>query len=274
MINLSITKDPEWRKDREKLWKDYELKIKGDYRNQEIESFKSMFMDGELKQLEDFNIGNSSLDIFPIKTPDAWEYYLQNIMDGRSPNIMKSWITMALNDSYTLTQLGWNFEERCEFFNWLLGEAFMPELKTKVPVGPNKIWLTYTLDPDWVFWHAIHAIYGWLDVGGEVNEDSDCIDIWAAKLGYLMSLFPLLDKRFFKLKLYTPREIIKPGIKPYHVQFRLQKVLAWMKDYERGGKNKGYVKEREQFLADFKSRLEALDPKPEGLDKLLDKFAR
>ena len=113
-----------------------------------------------------------------------------------------------------------------------------------------------------------------MSVGGEVDEASDHVTVWAAKLDYLMSLFPLLDKRFFELTLHPPREEIKPYIKPYHVQFRLQKVLAWMKDYERGKKKKGYLKEREQFLSDFRSRLEALDPKPEGLEALLDKFVR
>ena len=273
MIDLSITKDPEWRKQREQQWLNLEKDYKEDYTEKEVEVFRRYFFDGEVTVHGNAYVTDSaSIYLIPIRTPEAWEYALQHVIEKESSTLLSGLFVMLCQDSYG--KAGWSYEEQCEFFDWLLGKSFTPELKSKVPVGRNKVWLTHKLDPDWVFWQAIHVIYGWLSVGGEVDLVNDHITVWAAKLDYLLSIFPLLDKRFFELTLYPPREEIKPYIKPYHVQFRLQKVLGWMKDYERGGKKKGYIKEREQFLPHFKTSLEVLEPKPEGLEELLDKFVR
>ena len=135
MIDLSITKDPEWRKEREQQWSKLAKDYKADYSKEEVEVFRRYFFNGEVTEHGNAYVTDSaSIYLSPIRTPEAWEYALQHIIDKSLPTLLSGMFITLCQDSYR--KAGWSYEEQCTFFDWLLGETFTSELKTKVPVGP------------------------------------------------------------------------------------------------------------------------------------------
>lgn len=274
MLDLSFTKDPEWRRLREGQWKKKEAFLRDEFTKKELEVYRRYFMDGELTTYKDFSVNDVfKILYFPLKTPEAWEYLTQNVLEGRTNpqdpegyngfiNAMVSTVSQRMDDS------SWTHEEQCTLFTWLLGDTFERELTTKVPVGPRQLRPTHVLKPTRVFMSAISPVYFWLK-----DADSEYKPVWISKLDYLMSLISLVDERVFDVDLHDRSVRTKDGKVIVDTQRKLQHILRWMKEYVPDEEPKGPIESHQRFLADFKQRLEVLEPKPGQLGTLLEQLS-
>ena len=274
MLDLNFTKDPEWRRQREEQWAKERDFLKDEFKKKELEVYQRYFIDGELTTYKDFTVNDVfKILYFPLKTPEAWEYIMQNLMEGRvNPRDPEGYngflLGMLITVSQRMDRTAWTHEEQCTLFSWLLGDTFERELTTKVPIGPRQRRPVHILNPTRVFMSAISPVYFWLK-----DAELDYEPVWTNKLDYLMSLIPLVDERVFDVELHDRSVRTKEGKVIVDTQRRLQHILSWMKDYVPDEKPKGSIDNHKRFLADFKQRIEALEPKPGQLATLLKQLA-
>lgn len=274
MLDLNFTKDPQWRRQRESLWKKKEAFLRDEFTKKELEVYRRYFMDGELTTHKDFSVNDvAKILYFPLKTPEAWEYLTQNVLEGRTNpqdpegynGFLQGMVTTVIQ---RMDRSGWTYEEQCVLFTWLLSDEFKPKITTKVPIGPKKLCPTLVLDPDDVFQSAVETIYFWL-----YDAVIEFMPVMVSKMGYLISLIPKVDQRFFDVELHDNFEETKAGLRIRHTQRKFHKILEWMKSYEPNEEPNGPIESHQRFLADFKLRLDALEPKPGQLAILLEQLA-
>jgi hypothetical protein len=165
MLDLSFTKDPEWRRQREAEWKNIENFMKDEFTKKELEVERRYFMDGELTTHKKYTVNDvAKILYYPLKTPDAWEYIMQNLMEGRiypqEPEGYNRFLQgMLITVSQRMDNSAWTHEEQCTLFSWLLGDTFERELTTKVPIGPRQRRPVHILNPTRVFMSAISPVY-------------------------------------------------------------------------------------------------------------------
>lgn len=272
-IDLSFTQDPEWRACREQHWDEYEAKERDHFTKKQLSVRKAFFLNAALQDQDNdkLSLADSSLIyMFPLKTPEGWEYVCRELMsgqrrDGGEPDGYYSLLDVLVTNAIDEMGRGWSHEEQCALFDWLLGEHFQAEIKPPVPVGPRGIQPSHSLDPDYFFSIAITRLFFWLKDVAKMRPRP----VWASRLEYLMDLFHLIDERFFYVKECDYSSGTKNGIEITDIQYKFQRILEFMKKYPPRKVPEEAVAERQAFLDDFRQRMEALDPKPGQLAELL-----
>ena len=61
MLDLSFTKDPEWRRQREEQWAKERDFLKDEFKKKELEVYQRYFIDGELTTYKDFTVNDVTL---------------------------------------------------------------------------------------------------------------------------------------------------------------------------------------------------------------------
>jgi hypothetical protein len=78
-FDLSITKNKDWIKKRELLWRPVSDALKENLRKKELDGVKHYFMTGE--ELPGHKMGDgASFSWFPIQTPESWDYLFEHVI--------------------------------------------------------------------------------------------------------------------------------------------------------------------------------------------------
>ena len=135
MIDLSITKDPEWIKSREIVWNYLEEDFKEGLRKKELQELKTYFFTGVFPGQRDF-ADRAYFKWFPLQTPEGWGYVFEHLV--KQEKVFEDSFYAALGD---LTGSGLSSEQELAMWDYFAGEEFQPIVTSRVPIGKaaNKI---------------------------------------------------------------------------------------------------------------------------------------
>lgn len=129
MIDLSITKNKEWIKNREKLWQPISKDLKGNLRKDELEKVHHYFMTGYLRPGEKIT-DTAAFGWFPLQCPDAWDYLFQYVVKDKK--YFEYLFYYSFDD---LSHRALNAEEELAMWDYFAGNIFNPIVTSKIPVG-------------------------------------------------------------------------------------------------------------------------------------------
>lgn len=142
MIDLSITKDPDWIKKREEIWKPISKMLGEDLRKKDLEKVHHYFMTGSLKEGEALTDA-AVFGWFPIQTPAAWDYLFQHVIKDKKYYEYFFYFSFENLSHRALSQ-----EEELAMWDYFAGEKFKPVVTSKVPVGEAKEFVSLDVDKD------------------------------------------------------------------------------------------------------------------------------
>lgn len=131
MIDLSITKDPEWIKSREVVWSSLEEDFKEGLRKKELQELKTYFFSGVFPGQRDF-ADRAYFKWFPLQTPEGWDYVFEYLV--KHEKVFEDSFYAALGD---LTGSGLFPEQELAMWDYFAGEEFQPIVTSRVPVGKS-----------------------------------------------------------------------------------------------------------------------------------------
>ena len=181
MIDLSITNDPEWIKQRESLWKPIGADFKKDFRKKEVDKIHRYFMTGTLLEGERLSDG-AKFSWFPLQTPEAWDYVLEYLFCSQDvERELKNKFHFQFGD---LSQRAMSFGEELALWDYFAGDTFQPIFKSRVPVGPEKKIISFEVDHENVVSHFNLGMDGWF--GGEYSS----LPKWVQRFNYFLTMLP------------------------------------------------------------------------------------
>lgn len=142
MIDLSITKDPDWIKKREEIWKPISKMLGEDLRKKDLEKVHHYFMTGSLREGETLTDA-AAFGWFPIQTPAAWDYLFQHVIKDKKYYEYFFYFSFENLSHRALSQ-----EEELAMWDYFAGEKFKPVVTSKVPVGEAKEFVSLDVDKD------------------------------------------------------------------------------------------------------------------------------
>ena len=142
MIDLSITKDPDWIKKREEIWKPISKMLGEDLRKKDLEKVHHYFMTGSLREGEALTDA-AAFGWFPIQTPAAWDYLFQHVIKDKKYYEYFFYFSFENLSHRALSQ-----EEELAMWDYFAGEKFKPVVTSKVPVGEAKEFVSLDVDKD------------------------------------------------------------------------------------------------------------------------------
>lgn len=187
MIDLSITKDPDWIKHREKLWETVAKDLKEGLRKDNLEKVHRYFLTGDHSQLASFGIDAEAGNFtwFPIQTPAAWDYLFQYVIQDKK--YYEHFFYLSFEN---LSVRALSTEEELAMWDYFAGEKFNPVVTSRVPVGEKKEFVSLTIDKrninskfglffkNWASGYNltnepkhIRRINYWLDMLGTIGDD-------------------------------------------------------------------------------------------------------
>ena len=140
MIDLSITKDPDWIKHRENLWKVIAKDLKEGLRKKDLEKVHHYFMTGSLRDGETLTDA-AAFGWFPIQTPDAWDYLFQYVIKDKKYYEYFFYFSFA-----DLSHRALNLDEELAMWDYFAGNAFQPIVTSRVPVGMEGNHVSFEVD--------------------------------------------------------------------------------------------------------------------------------
>jgi hypothetical protein len=154
MIDLSITKNPDWIKQREEAWKKVYAYKKEDTRKSKLAVIKRYFMTGETTDGDPFE-GN--LNWFPLQNPEGWDYYFQ-FGTSEAQQYEREFYDQ-FND---LSHHGLSPEEELAMWDYFAGDTFKPVVTSRVPVGREAKVVSFTVKLDTLTSHIGCYLYQWI----------------------------------------------------------------------------------------------------------------
>lgn len=186
MIDLSITKNPEWIQSRQAVWETLEEDFKEGLRKKELQELKTYFFTGVFPGQRDFP-DRAYFKWFPLQTPEGWDYVLQYLVsEGK---VFEDSFYASLGD---LTGSGLTPEQELMQWDYFAGEEYKPTITSRVPVGKEKKIVSFNVDAGKIAAKFSLGIKGWLS-GTYVDEPK-----WIKKINYFTSFISQLPDSTFE----------------------------------------------------------------------------
>jgi len=188
MIDLSVTKNSEWIRQREELWKPIEAIYKEHLRKNEIDPIHHYFMTGTLRPGDNLS-EEVQFDWFPIQNTEAWDYLYQTVI--ASPKLFEKQFYFQFKD---LSKRALNPDQELEMWDYYTGNDFQPVVTARVPIGAEQNLHQFVVDQSNVI--AEFSLY-FSGVGGNNNIDSPK---WMKRINYFITLLPYVTDENFARK--------------------------------------------------------------------------
>lgn len=246
MINLSITRDPEWIKKREELWKPIEADYKEHLRKKEIEPIYHYFMTGQLRPGDILSEG-AQFDWFPIQNIEAWNYLYQNVV--QNPEVFEKHFYYQFND---LSKRALSSEQELEMWDYFAGNIFSPIVTSKVTIGKEGKLSIFNVDQA----NMIATLHLYLE-GAKADWQSDNPK-WMQRINYFLTLFPYIGDENFERKTKFSDFNTRTG----RLIKNLLQFIVKPKFETELKNNPAWLEGRLKYLQEFKAMLEKIDMQP------------
>lgn len=246
MFDLSITKDPEWIKQREALWKPIEENYKQHLRKKDIEPIRHYFMTGTLYPGHTLSEG-AQFDWFPIQNTEAWNYLFQNVI--QDPLVYEKHFYFQFED---LSNRALTHEQELEMWNYFVGDVFNPTVVSKVPIGKPGGLYSFSVDKANILATFKLCLSGLK--GDQISKSAK----WIKNINYFITLFPqIADENFERKTKYSDFNTRLGNITKYlFIFFMKPKFEVDLKD------DATWLENRLKYLDEIRVRLETVEMQP------------
>lgn len=243
MIDFSITRDAKWIAQREEVWKSLEEDFKEGLRKKELADLKEYFFTGIVpngRKYPDLALFNW----FPIQTAEGWDYVFQQLV--QKPQSFEKIFYFSFSE---LEHRAFNEKQELDLWDYFAGDSFSPVVASRVPVGPQKQFVQFDIDPDTLSSKIGGAIILWLQGGYGGNPK------WIRRINYYLEFAESLDDSHFVLDSDGDPKTLAGRI------LRRLMIGALKPDefLQRDNKNNDA---RIQFLSMFKNRIDEMELAP------------
>ena len=190
MIDLSVTRDPEWIKKREELWKPIGESLSEGLKKKEVDKVHHYFMTGTLRDNEEISDG-AKFYWFPIQTPEAWNYIFENLFESNDPE--KEYKEILYFQIGELSHRAIDIQQELLMWDYFLGDKFVPTIMSKVPIGKERKVVSLQLDKNILGSKLGGYINSWLK--GSYGD----FPKWISRADYYFSFIESLDDEHFEL---------------------------------------------------------------------------
>ncbi|WP_416398404.1 hypothetical protein [Allohahella sp. A8] len=258
-MNLDFTKDPEWIKQREELWKFTVRRsdLKSGISAADFKALHNYFMTGVLKGDNPTHI-LTRMKFFPQMSVDAVAHVLNYNMPEGVKDEDISMFTGYLSGGLDSTP-GLETDAAVTLFNHLFGDRYQPNFTIEFLHNDIKMHRSVPIDPNRQFASGV-GIEKWLRDGNAKRS------VWVGLVDYWFSLLPYVDPVLFVLGDSTYVE----HVHRISTEAKLGSLLVHCASASNPKTGKPHPEEKQQFITDFHERMEALD-KPEGLADLWER---
>jgi len=255
-MDMSFTKDPEWIKERKKLWRKTAKEIAPELKPRQMEGAQHYFFTGEVANGEPRSLYDR-----------LWTYPKVDIESIQF--VLTHRYRTALGDERNLSDLimflrggglrapGVCLDEAEFIFRYAFGREFQPAWEVPFLLDGETSHRTISLDPHLDFSSGL-SVGSWLSTPGEKPG------LWCRLQDYWFSLFEYLDPITFRLNADCRHGV---WFNLASIQLSLMKLLGYCaNDIDvTDGAEEG--QERRDYMRNFRERMEALAG-PSGLKEL------
>lgn len=177
MIDLSITKDPEWIKQREEQWKIVSKSLKENLRKKQLEVIHHYFLTGEINEGESISSEGAKFSWFPVQTPESWDYLFEHVIKNSQEFEDKFYFQFGDLSERALTS-----NQELAMWDYFAGDTFKPVVTSRVPVGSEKKIVSLEVEIA-----KILSKFN-LHLRFVISGQEEIQDKWIIKINYLLSL--------------------------------------------------------------------------------------
>ena len=186
-IDLSFTKDADWKNQRENVWIQWSASLKTSLTKKDFSIVKHFFMTGE--ERPEYKLSDGALlDYFPLQSQQGWNYVFENMIVN--PREYRDFFNESLQDRSDVDLFPHKAPYELARWDYFLGETFESTITSRVPIAGEKV--TLELDPHDVFCRIIVEIVVFIERGSGGDNPK-----WLQRIDYFWSLFPLLSDDCF-----------------------------------------------------------------------------
>ncbi|NRA24850.1 MAG: hypothetical protein HRU08_10340, partial [Oleispira sp.] len=145
-IDLSFTKDADWKNQRENVWIQWSASLKTSLTKKDFSIVKHFFMTGE--ERPEYKLSDGALlDYFPLQSQQGWNYVFENMIVN--PREYRDFFNESLQDRSDVDLFPHKAPYELARWDYFLGETFESTITSRVPIAGEKV--TLELDPHDVF---------------------------------------------------------------------------------------------------------------------------
>lgn len=249
-MDMSFTKDPQWIREREALWKslvkDYSLAEETSKKR--LNMLHMYFMTGDLQDGHSLRV-NDRLFFFPAPNLKGFEHVLKHNMPENPTNDDINDIAWFFRQSVKQAP-GVSEEMALEIFRFAFGSTYHPDWQVPFVIGDENEKRWTKLDPHPAFSSGA-TLVNWLQFPDHPPS------MWLHLMDYWFSLFPHLNPIVFQIGKRSRQGV--PGISLRLIHGKIKDFLgicAHQLDCTNGAPE---GQERRDFMRDIYDRMEALD---------------
>lgn len=187
MFDLSITKDLEWIKKREEQWKIVSQSLGEHLRKKQLQVIHHYFLTGEIKEGESISSDSAKFSWFPIQKPESWDYLFQYVIKNSQEYEDRFYFQFGDLSDRALT-----FEEELLMWDYFAGDEFKPVVVSRIPVGKEKIIISFNVDKEEIASRFIRYLDSW--VAGKTEDNPK----WKQRINYFLTFLPQMPDEHFK----------------------------------------------------------------------------
>jgi hypothetical protein len=189
-FDLSVTKNPEWIKEREELWKPIGESLKEGLRKKDVDKVHHYFMTGMLRDGEEMS-DSAKFYWFPVQTPEAWDHIFANMFN--STDAEKEFESIFYFQLGDLSGRALTAAQELGMWDYFVGNSFQSTVSSRVPVGREKNIVTFNVDRKIVSSKVCGRIDSWLEGSHKVDAK------WIQRQSYFFSFIDSLTDEDFEL---------------------------------------------------------------------------
>lgn len=186
MIDLSITKNPEWLESRQAIWDSLEEDFKEGLKKRELLELKEYCFTGIFSGQREFS-DRAYFKWFPLQTPEGWDYVFENLVNKQK--VFEDSFYATLGD---LTGSGLTSEQELAMWDYFAGEVFQPVVTSRAPIGKQKKVVSFQVDCETIAAKFSGFLDSWLS--GLYGNDPK----WKKRIGYFITFMESLSDDFFE----------------------------------------------------------------------------
>lgn len=251
-IDLSFTRDPLWREERERQWRTIGRSLSTDLDKRAVEEVGYYFLNGEFLDGGSFD-GPACFTWFPLQTNEGWDYVLQHIVKQQEVFEEKFYRSLDSLETHAISP-----ETELAMWDYFHPKEFQSKVRSRVPVGRDGTHVEIEVNPYLFLSRIVTGFDGYISFAsyGEWPK-------WCQRQDYFFSALPYFS--FDTDKKYKKRDLAFRCFRKFHLFFA---TLYWP---ERWAELEDPKRHREGFFAQFRERIEAMADLPESIAELWEK---
>lgn len=205
-IDLSFTKNPDWREKRQKLWAPIGRDLSPDLDKKVVGDVEHYFMSGKLRENGRISDG-ACFTWFPLQTNEGWDYVLKHIVKQQEVFEEKFYRSLDSLEAYAISP-----ETELAMWDYFHPKEFQSKVRSRVPVGREASHVELEVCPYKLLMHIAMGFNHYIRYSSSGEWPK-----WCQRQDYFFSALPYFS--FDTEKKYKKRDLAFRCYRKFHLFF-------------------------------------------------------